>query len=159
MMMNNTIQLTREQLAQLQAGKAITIEPPEPEKLDRFKPKDGERFYRITGTGYVDTTEIGQNPTKLLEHYNAFKSLKQAEKASKLQRRSNAIIMACLTVDPDFVADWDDSNQVKYGPYYHHDDKSWDVGLWTFHNSAPAYVSTREKAEQACKLLTEWGVE
>jgi hypothetical protein len=50
--MNNTLTLTEEQMAQLQAGNPITIEPPKP------KPKRYSDYAEKQQTNYMETSLI-----------------------------------------------------------------------------------------------------
>lgn len=93
-----------------------------------------------------------------LSFHNAFKTHQEARKASALMSRSNAMIRACLLVDPDFEPDWDKRQDKKYCVIYSNMDETWKIDFWYSSNANIAYVSSREKAKQVCQLLTKWGV-
>ena len=90
--------------------------------------------------------------------FNFYETEELAEKAVPLMRRANAIIMAKLLVDPDFKPDWDDKYQEKWSVYYSYSLLKWCPSYNYIINDLVATVSTQEKAQQMCELLTEWGV-
>lgn len=123
-----------------------------------FAPKDGADYYYVDACGLTDGTcytghcvDIDRN-----HYFNIYPTQLMAEKAAKLMRRSNAIIRACLLVDPDFEPDWEDEDQEKwsfekkYSSYLSRCDCALRV--------APAYASTRNKLLQAKELIEKWGV-
>ena len=85
-----------------------------------------------------------------------------ASKAGVMMKRNNAIIMACLMVDPDFVPDYLSGNQEHFTFYY----QSAEMGMpprWVMMRSYTCNygpcVSTPEKWKEAAALLKEWGIE
>lgn len=93
-----------------------------------------------------------------LAFHNVYPNKVLAEKAAEYMHRSNAIIRACLLVDPDFVPDWGDTAQRKYTVCYGNRKSSW-IHDYTFSGDfGTCYVSTEEKAEQVISLLKKWGV-
>lgn len=121
-----------------------------------WEPKEGTVYYYVTSEGDVTDITVGVEDSSLF--HNIFQTRDQAKKAAEYMRRSNAIIRACLLVDPDFVSDWSDHTQAKWGVFYSHEINSWISGCSCVVNENPCKVSTKEKAEEVCRLLTEWGV-
>ena len=114
-----------------------------------WEPKRGDFFFMVDFVG--DIRAINPNHTEATTHHNVYKTRQLAEKASVLQRRSNLIIQACLHFDPDFVIDWDDREQDRYGFHYHPYCKCWISYLVSY--EAVAYVSTLEIAEKVAEYL------
>lgn len=125
-----------------------------------WKPDVGSRYFIVGVDGDVEPCVWDDDniDNERLKHGNVFPTREMAEKAARLQAVSNNIIMACLMVDPDFEPDWNDGGQRKYPPYYSTEGQEWRVGETRVTASKPAYVSTKEKAEQVCKRLTERGI-
>lgn len=94
----------------------------------------------------------------LLDSYKLYPTRELASKANKLRERSDAIIKACLLVDPYFRPDYSDENTDKHHVYYAHNVNLWRTEGWTQIAESVACVSTQEKAEQVCELLTTWGI-
>ena len=119
-----------------------------------WKPKGGERYYYVGASGKANGYKYCHDDIDqgTVNSHNVFKTEAQAEKASKLQRVSNAIIRACLLVDPEYDQGWNKDN---YCPGFF---DGWGSTEWTVYKLSPAYVSTKEKAEQVCILLTAWGI-
>lgn len=93
------------------------------------------------------------------EFGNIYKAHDDALKARDYMIRSNSIIRACLLVDPDFVPDWGGSiTNEKWGIHFSHASEKWVGACHVQNNASFAYVSTLAKAQQACALLTKWGV-
>ena len=122
-------------------------------------PKEDETFWFVSGggnigrTNFVDGIDDGYIP-----NHNVFRTEAIAKKASALMRRRNAIIRACLEVDPEFEPDWSDGGKNKWSPSYDHNKGKW-IGSSAFRFSGTsAHTSTPEKCIQACALLTAWGV-
>lgn len=132
--------------------------------LERVKDYDwvpgyNEKYFLLGVAGmHLEDTWLGLNCDKgRLAFGNVHPSKKHAEKAAKLQRRSNQIIRACLLVDPDFEPDWEDEGQYKYFASKYH-------GVWVYDEAylrdcSSAYVSSKEKCDEVIKLLKKWGVE
>jgi hypothetical protein len=128
--------------------------------LDWVPVEEGSTYFIVDtdGAPYGSTWDEDPLDDGREGFHNVFKTHQQAEKASALMRRSNAIIRACLLVDPEFVPDRGDGNQRKYSIYADGNGSIW-VNEYTDNcYSSPAYVSTAEKALQVCQLLTKWGV-
>ena len=115
-----------------------------------WEPKRGDYFFMVDFHGAVRSI----NPTgSVTTHHNIYKTRQLAEKASVLMRRSNLVIQACLNFDPDFVPDWSDEDQAKYGFFF-----TSRLGLWVYSatqlaDDSPAYVSTREIASKVVAYL------
>ena len=79
-----------------------------------------------------------------------------------MMKRSNAIIMACLQVDPEFVPDYLSGNQVHYSFDYRNSEigypAKWRWRISFIVDNGPC-VSTDVKWKEASALLTEWGIE
>lgn len=130
-------------------------------KIERFKPKYHDRYHASPhwrgkavklcwGNDFIDQ--------RTYDFFNCYETDELAEKAIPLMRRSNAIIMAKLMVDPAFKPDWSDTCQVKYYVIWNGDLNKWTTASSSRINMNVACVSTRENAEQMCDLLTDWGV-
>ena len=124
-------------------------------------PLDGDQYWYVDGrdddlvsTHFWDDDKIDQG---LKNNHNIFRTREAAEKAAVLVRRSNAIIRACMEVNPDFEPDWTDIDQKKWSVYYSHIYGNW-TETPTVINYEPAHVSTRKKAQKVCELLNQWGV-
>lgn len=129
-------------------------------KTDRFAPEQDDDFFYVGGSGdplelpyYNDAFDVDAH-----DFFNCYETKELAEKAAPLMRRSNAIIMAKLMVDPAFKPDWSDTCQVKYYVIWNGDLNKWTTASSSRINMNVACVSTRENAEQMCDLLTDWGV-
>lgn len=128
-------------------------------------PKIGEAYWFVASCGAVKADKNMQLAIdeERFNFNNVFKSQAQAEKAAELQRRSNAIIRACLLVDPDYELDWC-ANSPKWAVYFNAKSdfntkfEGWLAKGWNTEEHAPAYVSTKEKALEVCELLTKWGI-
>ena len=138
----------------------VIILTPKKEDLDWFPGRDGYWFLEDDGRVSSRNNQMPSSRfvSDRLRHQNVFETKSQAEKASKLQRVSNAIIRACLLVDPDYEPDWSTGEIMKYLPYWSCTSSSWVVDYYGCARKAPAHVSTREKAEQVCALLTKWDI-
>lgn len=140
------------------ADGVITLAP-KAEDLD-WVPKGGERYYYMSASGgsgswkYCDDASDRQT----IKNHNAFKTEALAEKASKLQRVSNAIIRACLLVDPDYEPEWGENARDKHSVYYANVSGGWKTTVSTSCVFSIAHVSTQKKAEQVAALLTKWNV-
>jgi len=130
-------------------------------KEDEY-PRPADTYWYVDSAGAAHKTERCAYPfyARHKDNHNVFCSRKQAKKAAKMMRRSNAIIRACLLVDPDYEPDWDDYTEVKYSVYYLslRGRGVWDVYTSTDLSWSPAYVSSISKAREVCELLNEWGV-
>jgi len=122
---------------------------------DYFIVNSNGEVYR---TGVLDHTK-GYQSYDLHTNFATYPTREMAEKAAVLMKRNNAIIKACLLVDPDYVPDWT-NRKTKFAVYYDHIDSEWVVGWSSFCSSAlaSAYVSTEKKAIKVCELLTKWGI-
>jgi hypothetical protein len=134
-------------------------------KGERFKPERGDKYFIVTGDGGVGENLCGSNARMdnfLYDNFNCYKTKALANKADVMMKRSNAIIMACLMVDPDFVPDYLSGNQEHYSFYYITPELS-GVGCWAMSGAYQANrgpcVSTEEKWHEAAALFKEWGVE
>jgi|TARA_R110000744_G_scaffold125753_1_gene231965 hypothetical protein len=116
-----------------------------------WEPSLGGIFWMVDWGGGV--RRLNPNNRAAVSHYNVYKTEALAKKASVLQRRSNLVIQACLNFDPDFVPDWSDEDQAKYGFFF-----TSRLGLWVYSatqyaDDSPAYVSTREIASKVVAYL------
>ena len=129
-------------------------------KIKRFTPEHLGHYYAVRWDSKAAHLSWGNDSFDqcTYDFFNCYETGELAEKAALLMRRSNAIIMAKLLVDPDFEPDWDDSQQDKWSVYYSNVNNKWTTSSHCRINNLVAPVSTKEKAEQMCELLTEWGV-
>ena len=76
----------------------------ESQKCKRFKPKKSVNYFHVTCTGRKSKAEYMGGPCdqKRFNNFNCFETEDLATKAAVMMKRNNAIIMACLMVDPDF---------------------------------------------------------
>lgn len=121
-------------------------------------PSDGDQYWCIDGD-VVSTYHWVDDPVDqgFKKMHNIYRTREAAEKAANLMLLSNAVIRACLEVDPDFEPNWSNINEEKWSVYYSHALKKW-TETPTVINYDPAHVSTQEKAQKVCALLNEWGV-
>jgi len=136
------------------SDKTITLRP---KKSKYWEPSQFDRGWAVAYNGKIEITY----PSTLQDLDNrhcVFETRALAERADYLQRRSNAIIRACLLVDPDYVPDWGIEKQMKHLPYYEYVLNEWCIDDRRTGDSSPAYVSSREKCAEVIKLLTKWGV-
>ena len=117
-----------------------------------WEPKRGEIYYRVGVTGDVAYFSL-VTPALLLAHHNVYKTEALAKKASALQRTSNLVIQACLNFDPDFVPDWKDLVQQKYGFSQAASRFNWRASSTIINNNSAAYVSTAVKAVKVVDYL------
>jgi hypothetical protein len=129
----------------------------------RFMPESNEKFW------YVDADGLQQclpwvklnNNIGLFDNYNMFKTQIVAAIASKMMTRNNAIILACLLVDPTFVPDYLSGNQKHFSFCYQHAEIGFN-GRWnkeiSFTVDRGPSVSTQEKWEEAVEFLNEWEI-
>ena len=113
-------------------------------KGERFKPEIGGEFWYNCESGNPHRVSMA-DPIFLENCYNKFNCYETealATKAAVMMKRSNALIMVCLMVDPDFVPDYLSGNQ--------------EI---TYRGCHGPCVSTQEKWEEAAGLLTEWRIE
>jgi hypothetical protein len=133
-------------------------------KGKRFKPEFDKEWGCVDQTGNVVDTYWNDLPYDLqcYNNFNCYETKELATKAAVMMKRSNAIIMACLQVDPDFVPDYLSDNQKHYSFYYEAPEVglngSWECSFSYTDNYGPC-VSTVEKWKEAAALLTEWEVE
>jgi len=140
------------------------IEDLESSKCKRFKPEIGDMYWYILGFGGAvkERPNFRSCDKSRYENFNCYETEDLATKADVMMKRNNAIIMACLMVDPDFVPDYLSGNQEHFTFYY----QSAEMGMpprWVMMcgytcNYGPC-VSTPEKWKEAAALLKEWGIE
>ena len=141
------------------------IEALESSKCKRFKPDLWASLYwLITANGQADCNHWGNDAfdVHIWDNFNCYETEDLATKAAVMMKRNNAIIMACLMVDPDFVPDYLSGNQEHFTFYY----QSAEMGMpprWVMMRSYTCNygpcVSTPEKWKEAAALLKEWGIE
>ena len=140
------------------------IEALESSKCKRFKPETEIKYHLVNGNG--TTSKTYNNDLRVYKDYynnfNCYETKELANKASPMMKRNNAIIMACLTVDPDFVPNYLSGNKEHFTFYY----QSAEMGMpprWVMMRSYTCNygpcVSTQEKWKEAAALLKEWGIE
>jgi hypothetical protein len=132
-------------------------------KGKRFKPEFDEEYWYVDEIGVAIDTGWRDSPFDRLcfNNFNCYETKELATKASPMMRRSNAIIMACLMVDPNFVPDYLSGNQEHYSFYYLNPELgtngTWCMSVAYQANRGPC-VSTIDKWEEAAALLKEWGI-
>ena len=136
----------------------------ESSKCKRFKPEFGNMYWHILGSGGAVKERNNERSFHKGRYYNfnCYETEDLATKADVMMKRNNAIITACLMVDPDFVPDYLSDNQEHHSFCY----QAVDMGIdpkWARvmnyrYNYGPC-VSTIEKWKEAAALLEEWGIE
>ena len=119
------------------------IERLKPQPKGVWEPKIFDKFYTIDNSGQPFLTNLYEEEEEAKAHHNIYKTKALANKASVLQRRSNLVIQACLNFDPDFVPDWSNGDEIKYGPYYDHRSQEWCCSRTYVTDDSAAYVSTQ----------------
>jgi len=160
--MNNKLRIVALELKILKAQ--AEIEGLKSRQGKRFKPEKGEVYWSVDEIG-LSAPENWDNTvwdSKCYENFNCYETSELATKAAVMMKRNNAIIMACLQVDPDFVPDYLSGNQVHYSFDYLNTELgtngTWCMSVAYQANNGPC-VSTQEKWEEAAALLEEWGIE
>ena len=123
-------------------------------------PKEGEMYWRLSSIGKAMKENVDDSGlcTEDKDRFNYFKSKEQAELASADIHRAMAIINACRQVDPDYEPDWSIVGAVRWTAMYDLKLKKWVISCEQYCRVVVACVSTEEKAQQVCELLTKWGV-
>ena len=160
--MNNKLRIVALELKILKAQ--AEIEGLKSRQGKRFKPEKGEVYWSVDEIG-LSAPENWDNTvwdSKCYENFNCYETSELATKAAVMMKRNNAIIMACLQVDPDFVPDYKSGNQ-RHWYFYYSAPQMGFMGGWSplssiIHNHGPS-VSTQEKWHEAAALLKEWGIE
>ena len=103
-MNKNTITLTDEQLKAFNSGEDVVLKAPQ-KKPELFKPSDF--YYFVNGHGSPIASSVTHAPisephSDRVDFFNCFQSRAVAKKAAVRMCRANAVISACLAVDPDF---------------------------------------------------------
>jgi len=145
--MNKTITLTDEQYAALQAGEAITIEPPKP-KIVTWEPKGGGWSVGVSGKPFSwhscgETAKFG----------NEFETIEQAEAGAKAMRARNRLAAYVRDFAPDWRADWSNFTQSKHHVYYLHDKKIWVFNGVRYSESPERVYMPYHVAEELVKKL------
>lgn len=150
--MSKTITLTDEQMASLEAGEAITIQPPKP-KLVQWDPEGGD--YWISSTGIVCRALSSGNASAFgVER----PTLETAQKAANAMRVYNRLLAYVDQYTPDYEPDWDNNNQVKYFVYCDHATGVYDYIYNTKSQDLAKVYMPEWLAEQLCKQLNEGSV-
>jgi hypothetical protein len=138
-------------LDQLEAeAKALRAIIEAPEVRSRWRPEGDEFFWAINA--YGKSTQACMSPTR--EAFgNCFRTREHAETASKAVSRTLKVVACALEVDPDageFTGNrcWT-AFRFKGG---------WDAVYRHSYCSEPAYVHTKEQAEQLAAMLNAEGV-
>ena len=128
-----------------------------------WEPEKGDSFWVVDATGATHWFYNGESK-KAKKHHNVYENESLARKASVLQRRANLVIQACLNFDPDFVPDWRDAYQHKYGfRYWHFNPDFGENPRWIYEklgmgDSSAACVSTQEIAVKVVAYLNSQGI-
>ncbi len=146
----NTTELNGKQYTmKVNADGTITLVPVALDDCD-FVPQ--ELAFYVQGNGSVSGMWDELNAA----FHVVYRTVAEAEKASTLMRRSNAIIRACMLVDADAGV---------YQPSLRRYFPSLEKEIWTYNGwdsnsmySVPCCVSSNEKAKLAAALLNKWGV-
>lgn len=137
----------------------VPVEPPAPVTYEYWGPEGQDSVFVLGGDGQmVWDCSVPVTFNRYAEQYSVFPTRTLAEKASRLFRRNNAIVTACLLIDPEFEPDWEDRSQYKWGVIYDYSQKRWRAYNQHCLDECTAYVSTHEKAKKVCQWLTGHGV-
>lgn len=147
--------------------KELTIELEDKKAKKKLRHKPILKFWVVEGDGRVKEVHHDGESSTLFDHdayqyFNCYKTEELAEKAAVMMKRSNAIIMACLLVDPDFMPDYKTIG--KHYSFVHSVGHFGNNPRWYYHiddnqkNYGPS-VSSLKKFNEASALLSEWGVE
>jgi len=133
-------------------------------KGKRFKPEIGGFYWSVLSDGREERVRHNNKTFdhKCYDNFNCYETKELATKAAVIMRRNNAIIMACLMVDAEFVPDYLSGNQKHYSFCYQAEEMGVRGGWVRVMNYCYIYgpcVSTEAKWEEAAALLKEWGVE
>jgi hypothetical protein len=122
--------------------------------------KFGQLAYVPSINGPVQGYRAGHpDVERAIKDYGAYPTPDLAEKAAKYLKTFSAVLSACLEVDPDFSPRWDGGTD-NYCVVYN---STMAMHRWVpssnrvFDQTVP-YVSSREKAEAVCRLLTARGI-
>lgn len=121
-----------------------------------WEPSVGGTFWIVRYDGYVSM--ITPSNGAAISHHNVYKTEALAAQASALQRRSNLVIQTCLNFDPDFVPNWSNAGEIKYGPYYDHRSQKWCSSRTFVTDDSAAYVSTQALSAKVLDYLNSQGV-
>ena len=116
-----------------------------------WEPSLGGTFWMVDWTGGVRS--LNPNNRAAVSHHNVYETEALARQAIVLQRRANLIIQACLNFDPDFVPDWSNGDEIKYGPYYDHRSQKWCSSRTYVTDDSAAYISTQAISEKVLDYL------
>ena len=116
-----------------------------------WEPPLGCTFWMVDWSGSVRT--LLPNNRAAVSHHNVYETEALARQAIVLQRRSNLLIQACLNFDPDFVPDWSNGDEIKYGPYYDHRSQKWCCSRTYVTDDSAAYVSTQAISDKVLAYL------
>lgn len=145
-----------------QADGGLLLTPVENEKGSPWAPQPGARYYVADSLGLIGPLRYEDDDFDRKKRALGlmYPSATLANKAITLMKRNNLILRACLQVDPYFVPDWGKGSQYNYYPRMEYTTigGTWGWSTTRFLQEQPAYVSTKEKAGEVCRLLTSWGV-
>jgi len=104
----NTIELTNEQFASLQAGESITISPP-PKEPVQWEPHKGSFCLNMDGSVEIRSVRIGERLAGVCRT-----SKRRAYRDNVEVRTHNRLLAYCAEFDSEFEADWEDTHQLKF---------------------------------------------
>ena len=144
-------------LDQLEAEAKVLREiieaPDKPPVPTRWKPKDGDEFWFVDGSGQTLFTSVANGR---VEHGNVFRTQARADIAAEVVSRTLKVVACALEVDPD--AGELHREQRWWTVIKDKGTCKWEV-TWSVHAQiAPIYVHTREQAEQLAAMLNAEGV-
>ncbi len=151
----NTTELNGKQYTmKVNADETITLVPVVAEDGD-WVPKRGDNYWYVGEFGVASEFSRSVDAAAFVPFGNSYRTKHEAEKASTLMRRSNAIIRACMLVDTDAGVC---SGDRKWSPAL--ELGRWMENRWTMtnHYHFPACVHTQEQCKLAAALLNKWGV-
>lgn len=153
--MNHTIQLTAEQFQALQSGQPITIEPPKA-AITKWEPIEGN--YCVVNyclsAGYYDKA-----PSNAADSGLTYKTQSQADSAAKAIRAYARQLAWLAENDDGWIADWNDSQQLKYYVYIEHSSNKIKLYRNFTDQSFGIIYMSQTNAEKLAQLMNDGIVE
>lgn len=153
--MNHSIQLTAEQFEALQSGQSITIEPPKP-AITKWEPVGGHYcvINYCLSFSYWDTA-----PREATTSGLSYKTQSQADSAAKAIRTYARQLAWLAENDDGWIADWNDSQQLKYYVYIEHSSNKIKLYRNFIDQSFGIIYMSQTNAEKLAQLMNDGIVE
>jgi len=118
----------------------------------KWKPDAKENGVTIRLNGEIDKNKPNANLIEEGRVYNTEAQAKHAYKSIRICQIFNAYVAVYA---PDYVADWDDTDQVKCSIFYNHDGKAWDFTTTCLYQHPEIVYMPEETAKQLRKDLND----